>query len=268
MSSIFRRSIAGGGSDLDRKSSFSSTKSTKVSKNMKTKISKENCEMDKENFCQNDYLRPVEYDGIKKPAKKRLSPSESEMEVIYPDTLTAYLESLGDEIKCDLQDLWKSSVRYLFPGAFKDSENKVQGLSDLQGLEVKDAESARENMDMNTDLQQIAVRRMRLPSTWSEKVDKDLATKEKVSPAPPTSTATAMPTTVRPLAKGKRISLAKLYNSNEAIYYECMELGILILGQKKMIYVEKNLDLEGTAYVVWWLMFHELSTCLLSYQIL
>jgi hypothetical protein len=268
MASLFRRSILPAAKDLDGKASNHQQKSAKVSSNMKIDNTKEIIEIDKENMPQNSLNYSLEPESTKKSGRIRSGSAAAplsavDVDVIYPDTLTAYLESLSDEIRCDLQDLWKSSVRYLFPGAYKDSESKAQGLSDLQNLEVKDVDlTPAENIDI--DSQELAIRRMRLPSTWNEKVDKDPSVAGKAL----SKVSDASQSAVKPLVKGKRISLAKLYSSKEAIYYESLDLGILILGQKKMIYVEKNLDLEGTAHVVWWLMFHELSTCLLSYQTL
>lgn len=196
----------------------------------------------------------------------------------YPDNFSSYIEGLGEGIRFDISDLIQSgqkafdkSLKLLFPTMLFGYNSEAQTEDNvLQNLEVKTDPSTpakynRRPPPMTPTSQDAKMKniqaalRMRMPSLWESK--------QEVNSSKPIATPLKSHTTVDEgkVKAGKRISLARLYNSLEVTYFDCNE-GILVLGNKRMIFVVKNLDVEGTADVQWYLPYNMISNCTLSFK--
>lgn len=223
---------------------------------------------------------------------------------IYPDTMTKYLEGLKEGIKYDLTDLWKQSIRFFFPSYDKNvtSQEATEGnqfetahdsgaldemetdnptdsisnyeiddsmMTDEQSTEVSNdipTRSCRPGVSISKQDQAKAMLQMRCPSTWTDRSTSSINPSFHPSFSLSKRSIGAGSSLKDSDGKPKRVSLSKLYNSKDISYYDCLNEGILILGSKKLIYVVNDHESEGTAALLWCIMYHELSSCMLSFQ--
>lgn len=210
-------------------------------------------------------------------SKNDMQFNEETMDGVYPETVSAYIEGLSDGIQYDIRELVESGVRavkqflplsFLFGKNDQDATTVHPILSDndcLQQFEVKESVTKNKNqIPIVNDEYTSAALRMRCPSMWKDKAPTnviDLHTKSTKA-----SNENSQNKNTQQKSESKKISLAKLYNSKDSNYYDCDEGGMVILGQKRMIYVVKNNDMAATANVQWWIAYTELHSCTLSFR--
>ena len=176
----------------------------------------------------------------------------------YPDSISDYFIGLTDGIKYDIKDLFESSARVidksfkLFFPVFTDNTPTSMVQPDLQSLEMRGSTINNTKEETIKYNQSNAANRMRLSSMWN---DKSNASTSSINPINDSNIQTT-----------KKISLAKLYSSQVVSYYVCDNDQILVLGEKRMIFVKTNHDVENTASVEWIADFNIITSCTLSIQ--
>ena len=210
---------------------------------MKRKIENVN---DKENISVNDD------DNIVYDAKRQRNVNLKEL---YPQDLRQFVNGMREDV-LDIFSSVKKTFEVLLPFTAVD-DIEVGGSDEIDTCiesSAASAASSTSNDKTNNDETNTIKKHNEIKEKNDNQYQNTLRMRcstlhhQKYKPIPKVSTSNSPPKANQ--SKGSIVQLKKLKNSSTLISYECCDSTLIIIGNRRMIYVKKNSDNE-TAVVLW-----------------
>ncbi len=185
----------------------------------------------------------------------------------YPETLATFMEG----IKGDVFELFSSfhkTFKVLLPVINPSNDTNDDVLNDL-AVQTPLNMTNEEKLCKNN--QYTAALRMRSSNMWSDKEnniqDSALLVANNNTKSTPTSVNTAPSKSICKVREGGKIQLKKIENNPSIQAYPCINDDLIIIGNKRMIYVvkDKTEPKSTLASVVWWQSFSDIESAIITY---
>lgn len=185
----------------------------------------------------------------------------------YPETLATFMEG----IKGDVFELFSSfhkTFKVLLPVINQSNDTNDDALNDL-AVPTPHTITNEEKLCKNN--QYTAALRMRSSNLWSDKEnniqDAALLVTNNRAKSTPTNIDVAPGKGSCKVREGGKIQLKKIENNPSIQAYPCINDDLIIVGNKRMIYVVKDKadPMSTLASVVWWQSFSDIESAIITY---